>query len=1084
MKPQEPIPHNYRMETLNKVFAFSALALLFITGVVVIYDYARGWKRFQLEFQRIQADRVREELATASKATNRAEIERLDREVALAEEEIARRRRDYRGAQERFQDWEGRLYAADQDYRFAKATLDALRYDAEVAKLQKKSGWQEKVREYEDLTRRVDELKLRLEDVTKGHAAAQADLDRFTKRIDEIEEKKEELNASIERLEKQLEAVETNAQFVLLNSPLLDFISPTLKIDQVVVADSFVNLNYMSMPRVDRCMTCHRAIDRQGFESKKEAARLQAELEEKMGRFEIPAERHEETRARIAQLEKIQNAKKDLMNPFRTHPYLDTYVGSSSPHPLQDYGCTSCHRGEGRATDFARAGHAPYTLRQRDRWIETLSWKEQPYLETPMHPRHFSQAACIKCHGGEMEVARGERVNEGMARIELYGCHSCHKIANWRFANLRKPGPDLNGIAEKTTPEWVVRWLSNPTHFRATTRMPSFFYQRNMVGPAVDKDEAATNRRMQNTEIHALTAFLFARSSRRDWTPPAAAGDAARGERLVATVGCLGCHVTDETVKDPETGATRVARRDDVPIERIFGFNLTGTATKTNPGWLFHWLKDPRNYYPDAPMPDLRLSDQEAADITAWLMTRQKPTFLQQQVPVPDRAALDELTKSYLLNTMPIREADARIRAMSDHEKYVYLGERTIEKYGCYSCHSIRGFEDAKPIGTELTVEGSKNLHLFDFGFVHDYEAHDGKHEHIQHTTASWIFNKLRSPRIYDDKREKAYHDKLKMPNFYMTREEAREIGTVILGLTKEKVAESRLAGNDPHKRMIEEGRKRVSQNNCRGCHVVDRQGRAIASTIADDGMLPPDLSPEGDRVQSPWLFEFLKDPTVMTMRPWLGVRMPTFHFSDEETNTLVAYFAAQGNEPQFDTMRRRDPAARNVQVGETIFEMLRCAQCHPTGGAAVNTADLANLAPNLEYSRVRLRHDWIPDWIRRPDEIIPGTKMPTNFPRDPKTGHFTSPLLLAIDSPQFAAYKSRLISQIGNEAEMRKVLGDVERTTDYLRDYIWTLGPSEMRINRSPSASPAPGISAPSLPAMRSSRNGMTPAQSQAAGR
>ena len=60
----------------------------------------------------------------------------------------------------------------------------------------------------------------------------------------------------------------------------------------------------------------------------------------------------------------------------------------------------------------------------------------------------------------------------------------------------------------------------------------------------------------------------------------------------------------------------------------------------------------------------------------------------------------------------------------------VYLGQRSIEKYGCYSCHNIKGFETLKPIGTELTIEGSKALHLFDFGFAHEYAAdQDGKHD-------------------------------------------------------------------------------------------------------------------------------------------------------------------------------------------------------------------------------------------------------------------------------------------------------------------------------------------------------------------
>ena len=51
----------------------------------------------------------------------------------------------------------------------------------------------------------------------------------------------------------------------------------------------------------------------------------------------------------------------------------------------------------------------------------------------------------------------------------------------------------------------------------------------------------------------------------------------------------------------------------------------------------------------------------------------------------------------------------------------------------------------------------------------------------------SWIYNKVRNPRVYDDRRTKAYNDKLKMPNFHLSREEARLITMVVLGLTKER---------------------------------------------------------------------------------------------------------------------------------------------------------------------------------------------------------------------------------------------------------------------------------------------------------
>ena len=134
----------------------------------------------------------------------------------------------------------------------------------------------------------------------------------------------------------------------------------------------------------------------------------------------------------------------------------------------------------------------------------------------------------------------------------------------------------------------------------------------------------------------------------------------------------------------------------------------------------------------------------------------------------------------------------------------------------------------------------------------------------MQHNVPSWIYNKVRSPRVYDDRRTKPYNDKLKMPNFNLSPEEARLATSVVLGLTKEKVALNRMAARDPRHRAAEQARKLISQSNCRGCHVVNRRGRAIAAMISDPNFLPPDLTPQGERAQSPWLFQFLKDPTVM----------------------------------------------------------------------------------------------------------------------------------------------------------------------------------------------------------------------------
>ncbi len=1071
------------MRKLNLIFAASSIGLLLVTGAMVFYDYVRGWKWFQLEFNRLQQQRIDQELQAKNDTETRKQLADLEKEKRQGEIEVARHREAYLEAQKDLDGWEGKHYAADQDYRFAKAVLDAKRYELEAAVVQHRHDQNERRSAYLELSEKVRRLNVRLQQVTRDRDAAAARVAKFLARIKEIEDRRKQITADIELLEKQRSRVALASNNLILNAPMLDFINPTLKIDQVVLGDLFIDMNYMSVPRVDRCQTCHRAIDRPGFESKKEAERLMTELRSKLDKNLIQPSRRQDTEDRVAQLERIVNGKNDILNPFRTHPRLDTFVGSASPHPLLEYGCTVCHRGQDRATEFGRAGHTAMSRRMQNRWsnarvsllpgpwdYEKRNWgyEQNPFLETPMYPRQFYEAGCVKCHSNQVEVSGGEEINKATHMVELYGCHACHKIDNWRFTELRKPGPSLDGIAEKTTPEWAFRWIANPPNFRSTTRMPSFFYQRNMVGPAVPAAERAQNVKYQDAEIHSIVTYLFAKSSRRQWTG-GAGGDVARGKEIVDSVGCMGCHLAQDTVKDEKSGAVRVAHRDDFPLERHYGFNLTGSGTKLNPAWIYNWVKNPKAYYASAPMPSLRLTDQEAADVTAYLVSLQKPGFMRQPVRPPDPAAVRDLAKGYLISSMSDADADAKLRRMPMRDQLIYLGQRSIEKYGCYSCHDIKGFEGLKPIGTELTTEGSKTLHLFDFGFfgdathTHSYVNWDNEKEHVLHTVPSWIYNKVRQPRVYDDRRTKPYNDKLKMPNFRLSKEEARLITTVVLGLTKEKVAANRLAANNPRLRQVEQARKLISQHNCRACHVTNRKGRAIASLIADANFLPPDLTPEGERAQSPWLFSFLKDPTVMRIRPWLHVRMPTFHFEDQEAAALVAGFAAEGDEPQFDTHQIISVPPKNVAVGREVFAMLRCSQCHsvtpvdPANPPVPNAADAQSLAPNLTLSKLRLRHDWVADWIRRPDEHIPGTRMPTNFPRDGQTGGFQSPLAMAIDTPQFAAHKAALRPYFESDEALKKTMADAVALTNYLRDYIWSIGVDRMRAPAVEGAPPFP---------------------------
>src|ERR1700751_5679537 len=138
MKPQEPIPHNYSIRGLNMIFLWSSLALLASTGIMVGYDYIRGWKWFQVEFMRMQQERIEQDMHAADTAANRAQLSDLDKQLRQSEIDIAAHRAQYVSAQKELDRWEGIHYAADEDYRFAKARLDAQRYIAEASVVEKR----------------------------------------------------------------------------------------------------------------------------------------------------------------------------------------------------------------------------------------------------------------------------------------------------------------------------------------------------------------------------------------------------------------------------------------------------------------------------------------------------------------------------------------------------------------------------------------------------------------------------------------------------------------------------------------------------------------------------------------------------------------------------------------------------------------------------------------------------------------------------------------------------------------------------------------------------------------------------------
>jgi mono/diheme cytochrome c family protein len=924
---QKPEPeHAYNLPRLHKMFFWSALlSLLVVVFWVVKVDFDKPWKKHQRAFMKLQAEETRKAIELENKklggGSTKQKLASVQEQLAKAQDELRGRRAEVDQSEKRLQKAHDDLAEADARNRAAKAEYDAFRYHVEEVRLEVHEGHASEkelvkaAKTLEKYTAERDAAWLAFEGATAAVDSAQAEVTRLTAGLNVAQKDLDALHANRQRLESRLATLQTNFANVVRNSPMMDFISPTLKVQQTVIEDLRFEVNYQTIPRVDRCTTCHQGIDKAGYE--------------------------------------------DAPQPFTSHPNLDLFLSSKSPHKLEDVGCTVCHAGWDRSVDFSWAAHTPRSHEQEAEWKKKHGFHHLHKWDWPMLPVGMTQSQCYKCHKDEVVLAGAPVLNQGREIFERAGCWNCHKVEGKLGP---KVAPSLRNVAAKSSEEWIQRWIDDPTKFRPTTLMPKFFHLTN------NNDEYSTRRGA--LEVAAITDYLVAKSEPLALQPmPARPGDAARGRQIVESVGCRACHLigTDQPV-------------DTATLRQRFGPNLMGLAAKTTPQWVFNWIRDPKAINPDTRMPDLRLTDEQVADVTAYLMGIPAPAeFAAQPLPAVEPELRDEVTLEFLRNTMSQKQAEIRLATMGERDQMMFLGEKLIGRYGCYGCHDLPGFEKAEPIGVELTEEGSKITAKFDF-------AHIGKEE-VPHTRLDWIRTKVRDPRIWDRGVIKSPQDKLRMPQFSLAPDQVDAVTAFVLGLVREQVPASKRKMYDPHEVAANAGMRLVQNKNCMACHQIQSFGGDYAKLVDDPSLAPPLLTPTGAKVQPDFLYDFLKAPE--TIRPWLQVRMPTFGVDEAQADQLIAMF--QGISRHDRRYPRFDPAEltpAGLQHGRELFGVpnsaswqasLKCNSCHPSGNVMPTTPQ-TQWGPNLAMAHRRLQPQWVIEWLRNPQSIQPGTRMPNFF--------------------------------------------------------------------------------------------------------
>ncbi len=172
----------------------------------------------------------------------------------------------------------------------------------------------------------------------------------------------------------------------------------------------------------------------------------------------------------------------DVGQPHRFHPgnILDK-------HPVDRFGCTVCHHGQGAALTFNEAK------------------ADDVYWDYPLLPKELTEATCVSCHdAGKLPPEQIPLLTVGMKLFREKSCGSCHKLGG-RGGTL---GPPLDNEGAKTKHQLIMSLLK-PPH---TTWNWQFAHFRDPGG--IVPDSQMRNPTVTQHEALSLTAFMLSQWKR------------------------------------------------------------------------------------------------------------------------------------------------------------------------------------------------------------------------------------------------------------------------------------------------------------------------------------------------------------------------------------------------------------------------------------------------------------------------------------------------------------------------------------------------------------------------------------------
>lgn len=352
------------------------------------------------------------------------------------------------------------------------------------------------------------------------------------------------------------------------------------------------------------------------------------------------------------------------LQPFTNHPGSYVYLEN---HPSEVFGCTMCHRGQGRAVSSPDKAHG---------WVE--------FWATPMLKGNMIQATCQTCHGDVQHLQGADVLKRGSGLIEKYGCYGCHQIAG--YENLRKIGPELTKVGVKVNYTYLVNWLQDPKDYVLGSRMPKYYFSEEEASAIADYLVSMTVENRSDNSHGEINEDL-----------------AAKGKGIWGQSRCSICH--------PTNGVGGAYKEINAPDLGIVG-------SKTNRDWLYSWIKDPKSYFPKTMMPRFRFTDDQILALVEFMISEYVDWDFDPKYnkPVP-------------INIESIQKGKELIQKNGCFGCHDVKGMEEMKPIGPFLRHEevsyLRVGEIDGKIGSELSSIGNQPIDRFDFGLLKDTIHHD-----------------------------------------------------------------------------------------------------------------------------------------------------------------------------------------------------------------------------------------------------------------------------------------------------------------------------------------------------------------------